>query len=817
MKRDLVLLFLFLLCFDSIYTDSVEDCSGFEDIKTQKCQDLSINSGKKCYYDGQQCKEWYQDCSDYTPSGNTDTTCAKIIPSKETNDKYKKCVVKDNTCQKIYKTCEDLSNDECTNYSSSNLNLGIGERCVLFNNKCKLHYNSCTDTHLNEDQKCKDNIPSNNAKRCNWDGSSCKEDNRKCEDYIEYFSYGETYQQCHLLAHTSPKICYYDGNNCIETYKSCEDLHPSDTKTICTNILPLNEYPSSSGIYLRDYLKKCVSEESGCKTKPKTCKDYKKEEDDEAPCSSLQSEKGETNVKAYCVLQEDSCVDLYMRCEDYNDLVTDPTKRNSTECTSIIPSNIDTGNIEIDDHYKCSFKEDDNNKCVTIKKTCTEIKKESTCNSHALSDTKKKCIFKEDKCIEEFKNCDEYNSSDKSKMTQNDCESITPIYTDGKVYKCVYKEIDSIKSCEKQELTKCEDYLGDNEDICKSYPVNDTDLYTCVFVDNHCVTQYKRCSIYNEQILYYGKKAYKTICESIVSDNYGKYRCFLENDKTCTKDVKICSDYKEEDGYECQDYRATGTGKVCALENGKCVEKYQTENYYYCSDYRGTDREFCESIQPYNSFSYSPDFSSKCVYGNKGCEKLPKKCEEAKDQTECQKIVPSNTDKMCIFREKCVEQYKTCDLYQTKENTLDKTTCESILIENKADTYKCVFTAGSGSSKGTCREETRKCTDFKIESIQAQCSNINFSTKKCTFSNNGCSLIDKTCLDLYSSSSVDEEICAAAPTSSNNKKCIENPNGNGCREVDKTEENKNNEQGENSGSFIGKYFLEMLILIFLSL
>lgn len=820
MKRIPVLLALFFLCFYIVKADTTEDCSQFETKKNDKCVDLSYGS-KVCYYDSGECKERFKDCSDYEPQNNADTICAKIIPNKEINDMYKKCILdKDSNdkviCKKVYKTCEDLNESDCGRYTSSNLNLESGARCVFHNRQCKLHYNSCNNDKL-DNTKCASNIPSDNTKRCYWDESSCKEADRKCSDYIVYAGYGERNQECHLLSHESPKICYFNGLSCIETYKACGDYVSTDTSTSCINIQPLYEITTGSGKYRENYLYKCVEEGSLCTLKKKTCSEYKDYYG--IYCSSYQSAKDTTNTKAKCLMddEDDTCKDMYLKCEYYNDLVTDSSKRTSAECTSITARKENIYNeLEINDHYTCSFKPNDNNKCITELKECSQIKEKSTCNSHytLLSDKNKKCIYK-DTCKEEFLNCDTYNSyhsSDKSKILKSDCEAITPIYTDNKQYKCVYKEDTSGRSCERQELKKCEDYSGNDEDICKILPVNDTYLYQCKMIDNHCVTQYSNCSAYDYHISNTNKIPYKNICESI-DINSVIDRCFLEEDRTCTRKTKLCSEYKEENGRSCSSYRALDTGKSCALENGKCIEKEITKDYKYCSDYRGTDISFCESIQPYYYNSVNPDYSFRCVYGEKGCEKLPKKCEEAKDNVECQNIIPSDTDKICVFKDRCVEQYKDCSTYESKEDTLNKNTCESILIQGRAETYKCVFTAGTGSSKGSCTEQRRECSDFKVETILDQCSNIDFTTKKCRYSNNGCNLVDKTCLDLYNNSySVDDEICGAAATSSSNKKCVKNTSGSGCREVDKTEEEKKKEQ---SGHLIVDHFFISLIIILL--
>ena len=66
--------------------------------------------------------------------------------------------------------------------------------------------------------------------------------------------------------------------------------------------------------------------------------------------------------------------------------------------------------------------------------------------------------------------------------------------------------------------------------------------------------------------------------------------------------------------------------------------------YYFFSEYKGTNKEFYEAIQSYTPSTYtstsrcypvSPDYSAKCVYGEYGCKKEQKKCEETNNEVVC--------------------------------------------------------------------------------------------------------------------------------------------------------------------------------------
>ena len=86
----------------------------------------------------------------------------------------------------------------------------------------------------------------------------------------------------------------------------------------------------------------------------------------------------------------------------------DDRKTKRSDCISIKAKNPNSGYE--DSHYKCSFKEDDDNKCMTEKKTCEEIMEgKSACEFHVLDDPYKQCKYKNNGCVEEYINCDIYN------------------------------------------------------------------------------------------------------------------------------------------------------------------------------------------------------------------------------------------------------------------------------------------------------------------------------------------------------------------------------------------------------------------------
>ena len=178
-----------------------------------------------------------------------------------------------------------------------------------------------------------------------------------------------------------------------------------------------------------------------------------------------------------------------------------------------------------------------------------------------------------------------------------------------------------------------------------------------------------------------------------------------------------------------------------------------------------------------------PDY--KCVLeeneGSFTCVQKPKECKDAKDARECIEIKISKENKRCVyFKNNCIEQYKTCEDYQDSEDVLDKDTCESIISadadSNNVISTKCVYTAGVGGNKGTCKTTPKTCSDFNIGVLYDKCLNLKSYNKytdvtQCSFSDKVCKTEMKSCFGLHHSSYATEENCKNAKTSSTNLKC----------------------------------------------
>ena len=158
-----VILAILVLCHKMVITD--DECSGFYTSLERSCSTFlkTVAPSKLCHYYNNKCIEWYNDCSQYPPTGATfdDNICKTISPS----DPKKKCDPQTESgikvCKEVDKECNDLVSTACL---SSSLNLEAGERCLVNNNACELHYEDCNHDNIKSDRtKCNNNIVQKNV------------------------------------------------------------------------------------------------------------------------------------------------------------------------------------------------------------------------------------------------------------------------------------------------------------------------------------------------------------------------------------------------------------------------------------------------------------------------------------------------------------------------------------------------------------------------------------------------------------------------------------------------------------------------------
>ena len=916
MKKQILLFSLILICYND---DTVHECLRTEELAKQLCESIKFDGVNNCIYssDGS-CNEGYRECTKYNPSSDfEESKCTSISPS---DSKYK-CVVEAQgtlkKCVQKLKSCNEYTEGtDC-----KNLKADEGYRCVLYNGQCKQHKEQCTglneDTCNSNIPKDK-----NKKCVWSSTDSSCVSNTRTCTDFITYEDkYGTSAACLQLSSKVSTKTCYLNGDNCDEYYKDCTVGDSSNCGTIkplntdkngfdslyecrysssckkelkmcenseedefdeetcqllqvtspnkkiclfdestkkckelyitcsninsesesirqseCANIIPRNSADKEIDIYSECYydssekkckikkkdcneldeeycnsqvldntIKRCLYLNNECKELYKTCDNYNNDntegktqaqceeivpledpnyskcyinEEDNNKCTKIKkacsglsqeycnNQKLENELKR-CLYKENSCIEVYKTCDDYNNDEENEDKSDE-DCTNI--------ELADDPYYKCYINTENENKCEKKKKECSDILSSEYCNNHALDNTHKKCLFIDDACIEIYKTCEDFNEDEENTAkNREDCIAIKPEYKkDLHIYQCKFEQ----NTCSKSKIICGEDYKDDNEEYCESLSVNldDKDKFKCAIDNDQCKKLYKACNKYDG--------ADKAECNSIKTDN-ADYICDFNSNNQCIERKKICSDYKTRT--ECESIKINDNTE-CVYENSECVEK---KIYKDCSEYDGDDDDECESIEPKNQ-------AYKCVFTEGQCKKELKICSDGQDINECQLIIPSDNNKQCIFDNlkspKCFEQYKTCQLYQDNEQTITQDKCESIIINDytkniSSVTHKCVYEDGS------CIAKLKGCSSFDPTSRITKCKEsyayaASDFTKKCIYDKNNinCSLMGKTCLDMDQLSIATQDICKKADTSSSNRICNLKSDNSGCQEVLKRED-----------------------------
>lgn len=423
-----------------------------------------------------------------------------------------------------------------------------------------------------------------------------------------------------------------------------------------------------------------------------------------------------------CSLINNKCVSTYKNCEDYND-----GNIQKDICESIIPENYITD--------KCVFS---GNKCNTEQRFCSDFKVGAepiiNCEFLKAKDSKKRCLFFNDQCIEQYIHCEDYKENNKEI-----CESIllydlgeTDIYN-----KCV---LEGGKCITKERL--CEDCIysyGIHTFFCEGLKTSDNSK-RCALVGSKCKEQYKQCEYYE------GNN--KEICESI--EPYDEYeessdyssKCVLEEGKCIKKKKDSCSEYKPGDEYSCEGIQLKNSLKACVYYEDKCIETYKT-----CEDYIGNNKEECESIFPNNhkdGFNFI-NYRLKCIYENKKCITKTKSCSEHKFNGSihrktnweiCQDLKVSDENKYCFLSKGgCIESYLNCEDYN---KNVEKDICESIIPENYEES-KCIY----DNENKLCKTVKKACSTFQADLLSDFCESYGFWTKKkCSYSSGKCSKKD---------------------------------------------------------------------------
>ena len=670
-----------------------------------------------------------------------------------------KCAGSDGQCQETKKECSDFvsEQDSCPALFSGDESK---KRCVLNpDNTCSPHFNRCEDFTGATETTCPNNIPSDILKECVWNDGTCQTVYKKCTDSSMIYP-NANQENCYKLTISeegktaNKKKCVYSNTEykCYEEYEKCED-YEEEVEDTCTRIQLLK-----TGTSDYEQLKKCILEEGETEKICKTatyCEDFDKIADgSKSPemCISLKS-KNAPNKRCVYDYNDNSCKDEFKSCS--------LGEESESTCSSIIL--LDNLN------KKCVWK---NNNCIESYKGCSG-QNLFFCNDITLEDHNKRCIKNSyNECEETYVSCDAYKGKDKEI-----CESI--ILESGK--KCyLARDSKCILPCtEANSLEECK--------IAK--PIDDKK--ECVYYGGTCIEQYKKCEDYTGNNL--------QTCESIALYN-GK-KCVLDS-TGCKSYNKICTEAVDED--ECKLMTNSGVSssdRYCDYDSTSgCFE-----NYKYCSDYRGTDNNFCvNKIKPFDESGLNVDITSSCEYDSVvGCKRKINCSNAGKNSTLCNiistKLAESTKNKKyCSFiNGNCEENYQTCGSYDEEEyEAFQSEKCESIKPKNYL-THGCEV--GTEDGKPICKDKEKtpkECSNFNGRYSEAHFQSLCINIKPyCLYSTGSCT--KKSCND-YISSDADEIRCKLIPVSDSNKICSLKAGGSACEIIDKKKEEEENDSTESS-------------------
>ena len=814
MKKLIQITFLLPLLFLNSFI-LADDCSNnFNNILETECMNFFSNDTHICKFSQGKCGFNYKSCELY--EGKDQSICGSIIPLNE----YKKCKIQGTKCIEVDKECEDYK-EGLFCYS---LVAGTNKRCIFKEGNCKAHYNSCedapkekcndnipsnyglkcawdaTNSKCIEDKKCtrykrfdfensqgyycrtlevSDNtkklcIVAENGdckeyfKTCELYDANVKNKNKEdCESIIPYVVYpngaedfdynlkcvfsGNTCSTkekicedsddfCSSITPKDPdKVCVYGNNKCVEQYKTCELYNTKATNKNKDDCLAIKTYID----YRFDDSKICDFTNSVCSTKDKECKDIT-----EGESACLYFRPKDTNKR--CVYIGTECKEQFKTCELYNQ---NASPKDATECKNIMLYN---DNNILRTKYYCDYID---SQCTEQQKTCTKLVSQIDCESTYFDDYN--CVFKENKCLIQYKTCDLYNQKVANK-NKEDCE----IIDEGRDYKCSFDT--TTKTCSKVKKD-CKDITDSSE--CTSHTPEDSTNKICIFENNSCKEVYKSCDNYNID-----PNKNEAGCKAVTyRDSNGdidyQYKCIFEQSTTTCKEKKLesCSDYETRLGNEnyCTNINLPVSYKKCEInDKNQCIEKY--------TDCPGNNEQISENVCKSIEFNILGSYNKCELDENNYCVKKPKECSEYKGiivSYYCESKAKSyDENKLCFYEDgKCVSRYIICSAYKGK----DKATCESYIPYDESEKQSLSSWKKCTMEGDVCTMKSKECKDATSSNECTVLNNyISTSNKKCVYNNDKCIEQWKDCASYYNNAeTIEKNICESIILTDNKSKC----------------------------------------------
>ena len=616
--------------------------------------------------------------------------------------------------------------DSHVGYYCRNLYINSTHNCAYSNGKCDYNYISCTSYQGTDESICKNIILSNNYKKCILDETNenkCTEVSKDCDDY-------ESGLTCSSLNAGTGKRCVSNNDNdhkCEAHYNLCANFRDGVDKIKCEANIP------------SDSSKKCEWDSTNniCKDVDKKCTDYTSL----TPYRGCSTLKTSDDTKRICISSSSGigCIEQYMTCELYNE---NESSKSKTACETI---QIYSGG-SFDDSKKCSFS---SNTCSTKDKSCEDISSIDGCYNFVPKDKDKICIYSDRECKEQYKTCELYNTKATSK-NQADCLSL-------KIYSDTDGDFDDSKICSYAGTTcssrdkTCEDL---EEEECEDFKPKDRDMI-CILSGGKCKSQYKTCELYNNKVS--SKNENDCLSLKIYSDTDGDFddsQICTYSSGTCSSRDKLCSDIKDESN--CENFKPKDTDLICIFDGGQCKSQYKTCELYNEKAETKSESE-CTALHIYINGKF--DTSSECVYDsvNQICSTSKKPCSSFTSSS-CSSHIPNDSNKKCAFiNNACVEQYKTCELYDTYAANKNSQDCQNISpyrtgYDSLDNESRCVFTDSH------CTRKSKDCSEIS-GSTTCIYHTLDDNNKRCIYDNGQCKEVYKSCSAYNFASNKNEAGC----------------------------------------------------------
>ena len=310
------------------------------------------------------------------------------------------------------------------------------------------------------------------------------------------------------------------------------------------------------------------------------------------------------------------------------------------------------------------------------------------------------------------------------------CESIIPS--------------DNLKKCKIQGnqcnevYMNCDDYDPNGRIRCQSLYAGESKR--CLLKNEKCEPHYDNCGDFTSNVD-------KTKCEANIPSN-SNHKC-VWNNNICTEVEKECNDYNSISYYNCGSLSTSDPNKICIRStNGSCKEQYKNCELYNTYETQ-KNKSGCEAIKVYIDSTKKFDDKKICSYSETICSIKDKECEDISNENECKEFWVGDSIHSCVFKgNKCKKQFLNCDVYNAYASDKNKDDCEEIEFA----TSKCVFI------NGVCSLTNKNCSEIKTSSV-CNSYHLDDERKKCVFVNNVCEEQFKTC-EIYDAEPVkDKDIC----------------------------------------------------------